>query len=889
MRPPVKQEQKSNGGRRPRMRRRNASAPGTEETPLRRQYLEVKSRFPDAVVLFRLGDFYETFDEDARVVSEALEIVLTSREMGKGQRVPMAGIPHHALDGYLARLIRQGHRVAICEQTSDPATSPGLVDREVVRVVTPGTVVEPALLEGNAPNYLAAVILDGQGAGLAYADITTSTYATAHLLLEQVPLELERLAPAETLVPRGQNAFFRPGTTTDMEPSAFDLELATERILRHFGTATLEPFGCQGVPLAVQAAGAILAYLEETQRGAVGQLASLHTYSAARFMALDPQTRRNLELFHGGRFGAGPSLLGVLDFAQTPMGGRLLREWLGQPLLNVDDIRRRQDAVEWLVRSAAQREETRRSLRTMADLERLVNRIRGSAAQPRELQALRRTLEAVPRIRELVGEAEASLAWLRDGLHPCTEVVELVANAIVDEPTVGAGNGETIRAGLSPELDELREARRDARTYVAGLEAEERTSTGIPSLKVGYNRVFGYYLEVTRPHLSRVPTHYVRRQTLVNAERFITPELKEYESRILNAQERIAELESALFQRVCRQIAESSGLVLEAAGALAQVDVLAALAEAAFRNDYTRPVVDESDSLEIQDGRHPIVERALPTGSFVPNETTLSNEDCSVMVLTGPNMAGKSTYIRQVALIVLMAQIGSFVPASSARIGLVDRIFTRVGLQDDLATGQSTFMVEMVETASILHHATRRSLVVLDEIGRGTSTYDGLAIAHAVAEFIHNHPRLGCKTLFATHYHELADLATSLPRACNYNVAVSEEEGNVVFLRHIIPGAADRSYGVHVAQIAGLPNPVVTRATELLAYFEAHAAPSGVPAVAPPARRPITPPALQLGLFNEVGDALLRRLESLDISSMTPLDALNALHDLQQRAKELDP
>ena len=659
---------------------RKAVAPATETTPLRRQYLEVKGRFPDAVVLFRLGDFYETFDEDARVVSEALEIVLTSREMGKGQRVPMAGIPHHALDGYLARLIRQGHRVAICEQTSDPATSRGLVDRDVVRVVTPGTVVEPALLEGNAPNYLAAIILDGHGAGLAYADITTSTYATTYLSLEQVPLELERLAPAETLVPQGQDAFFRPGTTTDMAPAAFDLELATERILQHFGTTTLEPFGCQGLPLAVQAAGAILAYLEETQRGSVRQITSLHTYSADRFMALDPQTRRNLELFQGGRFGAGPSLLGVLDFAQTPMGGRLLREWLGQPLLNVDDIRRRQDAVEWLVRSAAQREETRRLLRTMADLERLVNRVRGGAAQPRELQALRRTLEAVPRIRELVGEAESSPAWLRDGLHPCTEVVELVANAIVDEPSLGAGGGETIRAGLSPELDELRTAQRDARGYVAGLEAQERASTGIPSLKVGYNRVFGYYLEVTRPHLGRVPEHYVRRQTLVNAERFITPELKEYESRILNAQERIAELESALFQQVCRQIAESSGMVLATAAALAQVDVFAALAEAAFRHNYTRPVVDESDSLEIEGGRHPIVERALPTGSFVPNAATLSNEDCSLVVLTGPNMAGKSTYIRQVALIVLMAQIGSFVPASSARIGLVDRILHPGGL-----------------------------------------------------------------------------------------------------------------------------------------------------------------------------------------------------------------
>ena len=871
-------------------RRRTGKAADGEITPLRRQYLQVKKRFPDAIVLFRLGDFYETFDDDAKVAAQELEIVLTSREMGKGQRVPMAGIPHHALEGYLARLIRAGHRVAICEQVGDVATSRGLVDRDVVRVVTPGTVVEPTLLDGKANNYLAAVVLQGEEAGIAYADITTSEFATTQLPLQELSLELGRLDPAELLASQGQEEDLGR-RTTPLDSYAFDEEVAREALLEHFGVASLEPYGCEGFPLAIRAAGALLAYLGETQKSALAQLISLHTYSTSRYMTLDHQTRRNLELFQGGRFGESLSLLRVLDLTRTPMGGRLLRRWLGQPLLDLEELGRRHDAVEWFYTSISRREELSRALAGVADLERLLNRIRGGSATPREVVSLRLGLEAVPTIRETLAEGGENVAWLREALRPCQEVVEAIARALMDEPTTALGEGGVIREGFSTELDELRSASHNARGYIAGLERQERERTSIPSLKVGYNRVFGYYLEVTRPHLSRVPSDYIRRQTLVNAERFITPELKEHESLILNAQERLAELESSLFYGLCRQIGEAAGPILATAQALAQVDVFYALAEAAFQYGYVRPTFNSGEEFEIRDGRHPIVERTLPPGSFVPNDTLLGNQDCALMLLTGPNMAGKSTYIRQVGLIALMAQVGSFVPAAAATLGLVDRVFTRVGLQDDLATGHSTFMVEMVETAAILHHATPRSLVILDEIGRGTSTYDGLAIASAVAEYIHNHPRLGCKTLFATHYHELIELAQYLPRARNFNVAVAEERGNVIFLHQIVPGGADRSYGVHVAQLAGLPRPIISRALEVLEELETGQAEGGKhrrgPSTNPRGRRTKQSSAgQQLPLLAPGAASLVEELEMLDISNMTPVEALNRLYQLQQKVKE---
>ena len=864
-------------------------------TPLRRQYLDVKSRHPDAILLFRLGDFYETFDDDAKTVARDLEIVLTRRDMGKGEVVPMAGIPHHALEGYLGRLIRRGHRVAICEQLTQPSADRALVERDVVRVVTPGTVVEESLLETGANNYLASVVVNGDEAGIAYVDVTTGEFATTQLSRTQVDQELARLAPAEVLVPQGAGEQTVPGEERDgfsvspLDSQAFIPSAARRRLLELFGTTTLEAYGCEELPLAMAAAGAVVEYLGRTQQIVLGQLQGLRTYTPGAFMIMDRQTRRNLELFEGGRWGGREhSLLSALDLTRSPMGARLLRRWLGQPLLDLAELQRRQEAVDWFHGSTVRRQRFQAALGELTDLERALHRIGAGVAIPREVAALRSSLEQVPVLKAMLAEAGDPLAWLGADLLPCQETVQLIASAIADDPQGQVGQGGVMREGFSPELDELRTASQDARSYIASLERRERERTGITSLKVGYNRVFGYYLEVTNSHLERVPDDYVRRQTLAGAERFYTPELKEHENLVLNARERLEELEGALFRQVRRQIVEMTAIISRTAGALAMVDVFVALAEVAVRYHYVRPVLDDSAAIEVKGGRHPMVERGLPPGAFVPNDTQLDGGVEQLVILTGPNMSGKSTYIRQVALLVLLAQIGSFVPAEKARIGMVDRIFTRVGLQDDLAAGQSTFMVEMVETAGILRQATPRSLVVLDEIGRGTSTYDGLSIAQAVAEHLHNAPRLGCRTLFATHYHELTELASYLPRVRNQSVAVAEEGGDVVFLHRIVQGGADRSYGVHVAQLAGLPRPVVQRAWELLAELEGRA--NGVSSAPSGSRRrhskgPDTP---QLPLFSAAPPTLevIQALLGVDVSSLTPLEALNKLYELQERAKE---
>ncbi len=872
----------------------DASNGAEELSPLRRQYLDIKAQNPDAIVMFRLGDFYETFDDDARTAAEVLEIVLTGRVMGKAGRVPMAGVPAHALESYLARLIRRGYKVAICEQVSEPTPGPGLVDRAVVRVVTPGTVVEPSLLNEKANNYLAAVVVKGDEAGLAYADITTAEFATTQLPLLNLALELERLTPAEILSPQGLDIDSILGamrdnrggangsSVTSCAPAMFSKDASRRTLLEHFHVSSLEAFGCEELPLASQAAGGLMAYLQDTQRGAIAQLTSLHTYAPERYMTLDPQTRRNLELFHAGRFGGGTALLDILDQTRTPMGGRLLRRWLGQPLLDRAELERRLDVVDWFHSSIIRREDVSKLLGSISDLERLVNRVHSGVALPRELVALRHSLEAVPELRRLLSAGGDVTNWICDILYPCDDVVTMIAQSIADEAdTVGSQSG-VIRPGFSTELDSLRVASRDAKEYVAGLERQERERCGISTLKVGYNKVFGYFLEVSNAHLAKVPEEYIRRQTLVNAERFITPELKEYEALILNADERLIELESALSRQVCRQVGDEAGRILGTAAALAQVDFFCSLANVASRHGYVRPTLTDDGAMEVHGGRHPVVERVIPSGTFVPNDISLGGDGASLMMLTGPNMAGKSTYIRQVALITLMAQVGSFVPADSARLGMVDRIFTRVGLQDDLATGQSTFMVEMVETAAILHHATTKSLVILDEIGRGTSTYDGLAIARAVAEYLHSHPRLGCKTLFATHYHELTALADYLPNVVNFNVSVVEEGGSVTFLHRIVPGGADKSYGVHVGRLAGLPPPVVKRAWELLEDLEANAEPGRKLEASQATDVP------QLPLWPAADSALIEELNKLDITDMTPLEALNKLYELQQHARNND-
>ncbi len=859
-------------------------------TPMRKQYLEIKRRHPDAVVLFRLGDFYETFDDDAKLVAQVCDIVLTSRPVTKQQRVPMAGVPHHAVEGYIAKLINAGHKVAIADQVGSE-TSKGLMPREVTRVITPGTILEPELLEEKRNNYLAALVVEENRVGLAYVDITTGEFGTTQFegadAFERARQELARIQPAECLVPESSV----PGEVvgelnhesvtyfTPYDSWRFEAGNARQALLDHLGVATLQGYGCDGLPLAVGAAGAIVQYLSETQKAALDQLDSLFTYSTSEFMALDSATRRNLELTQTirGRKVKG-TLLGVLDTTVTPMGGRLLHRWLSQPLLDVEKLNRRLDAVQALYGRGPLRAQLTELLKGLRDLERLSNRIVQGVVGPRELLALRQGLEVVPSIRQaLAALTDEEPVWrdLLEQLDPCEDVAELIEQAIDEEAPATLAGGAVIAAGFSAELDAISSSAREAKQWVAGLESRERKRTGIKSLKVGYNKVFGYYLEVTQPHMDKVPEEYIRKQTLVNSERFITPELKEYETLILNAEERTTDLEAVIYRQVCQQIAEQSIRILNTARAVARADVYLALAEVAAVHRYVRPNLSDSDAMEIVAGRHPVVELTQREEPFVPNDLHLVPEEGQIIVLTGPNMSGKSTYLRQVALIVLMAQMGCFVPADEASIGVVDRIFTRIGAQDEISAGQSTFMVEMVETANILHHATDRSLLILDEIGRGTSTYDGISIAWSVVEYIHNHPRLRAKTLFATHYHELTELAQLLPRVRNYNVAVAEEGDNVVFLRKIVPGGADRSYGIHVAELAGLPKVVINRAEEILKKLEEGS--SRVPGGRPP---DVT--AQQLLLFDVASHPVLERLKELDLTTMTPLEALNRLYELQQ-------
>ena len=871
-----------------------------EVTPIRRQYLQIKAQHPDAIVFFRLGDFYETFDQDAEIAARELDLVLTSRPVSSGQRVPMAGVPYHAVEGYIARLIEKGYRVAIAEQVGE-VTGKGLVARDVTRVVTPGTVVEPALLDEKRPNYLAAVVVEGEQAGLAYADITTGEFATTQVEVGELAQELARLQPRESLVPdplhspHDASAFIPtdnlqspiskfqiPNSNlhlTPLPPYRFELGAARQALLDHFGVATLDGFGCAGKPLAIRAAGAIIYYLRETQKGALAQVVGLSTYSTARFMTLDAATRRNLELTETIRERkAHGSLLGVLDQTLTPMGGRLLRARLAQPLLDRPALEARLDEVQAFCEDAILRGRVRETIKNMPDLERLANRVLGGTATPRDLVGIRKVLEGVPELASNLQLPTSNLQHLASSLDPCDDVASSIAAAIVDDPPASIAAGDVIRPGYSAELDGIVTAARDAKGWVASLEAQERRRTGIKTLKVGYNKVFGYYIEVTKANLAGVPDEYIRKQTLVNAERFITPELKEYEALILNAGERQAEIETRLFRDVCQQVGARSGSLLKTARALAQVDVAAALADVAVRHRYVRPelagedVADRGDPLEIVDGRHPVVEQALHGEPFVPNDLVL-NADERILVITGPNMAGKSVFIRQVALIVLMAQMGSFVPAGRVRLGLVDRIFTRIGAQDEVAAGQSTFMVEMVETANILNHATPRSLLILDEVGRGTSTYDGLSIAWAVVEYLHNHPERRARTLFATHYHELTEIAQRLPAVRNYSLAVVEEGNQVVFMHKVVPGGADRSYGIHVAQLAGVPRPVIHRAEELLAQLESGQFRPGTPA----------PEPYQPVLFAQE-HPLVEAVRALDVSAMTPLEAINTLYELQRQA-----
>jgi len=846
-------------------------------TPIRRQYLELKRRYPDCILFFRLGDFFETFDADAELVARELDVVLTSRPVAKDVRVPMAGVPHHAADAYIARLIARGYRVAIADQIGNEAVN-GLVPREVRRVITPGTVVEPGMLDANRPSYLAAVVGSqpkGGGVGplgFAYCDITTGEFQATQL---DNPVELERelarIQPRELLAPEGWSLDGR-FPVTGLPAFRFELGQARQVLCDHFGVNTLQGFGLEARPAALRAAAAIVAYLRETQPAALRQLVALRTYSVAQFMNLDAVTLRNLELLEplrpaqAGR--QSPTLLGVLDKTQTPMGARLLRAWIVRPLLDQAAIEARLARIDALVVDALLRAKLREALKQLPDLERLTTRLVSEIATPQDLLHLRQACARVA----VLGEWMPALADvdLRPLLPDLRAAADLIAAAIKDPPDEDG----FIRPGYSAELDEVHAAAQNAKTWIANLERVERERTGIRSLKVGYNKVFGYYIEVTHAHREAVPADYMRKQTLTNAERYITPQLKEYEALILNADERIAEIERRLLVELIQSLSGRARSLFEAAQLIARLDVAAALAEVAARQAYCRPRFNDEGRIHIRDGRHPVIEQLLSEVPFTPNDAYL-DRDARILVITGPNMSGKSSYMRQIALIALMAQIGSYVPAREADLCLVDGIFTRIGAQDELAAGQSTFMVEMVETAHILHHCTPRSLVILDEIGRGTSTYDGLAIAWAVIEYLHNHPEHQAYTLFATHYHELIQLAERLPAVRNYNVAVSEEEGKVVFLHKVVEGGADRSYGIHVAQLAGLPPAVIHRAQDVLRDLE-----QGMGA-SPPAPRAEAQQPTQLSLFAEPSPAL-ERLKAIDPNALSPLEALTVLYELKK-------
>jgi DNA mismatch repair protein MutS len=797
------------------------------ETPIRRQYLEIKAKHKESLLLFRMGDFYEAFDDDARILARELDIALTSRSLGKeSPRVPLAGVPHFVLEKHLATLISRGHRVAICEQTSATSVKgeggKRLFQREVVRVVTAGTIIEPQLLDSKSNNYLVSFVSDGSRAGIAYADITTGDFAVTEIENRDALAELQRLAPAEILLTETDSEFSNqdlPQCVTRLQTEVFAVENARKTLLKHFNSKTLKPFGLENLQLAISAAGALIYYLNETQFGSAQQLTRLTTYDSRAYMLLDARTLRSLEIFESG---TETSLWSVIDRTQTAMGGRLLRRWLRQPLLDCAEIYRRQEHLAWFKENESKREKSREILSNVKDLERLSSRAKANFLSAYELRAFGKSLELIPKIKEILRTDPIHFGQLLAHLPECIEMANLIEASISEElPSRYAEQVGIIRNGFSEELDKLRLTLKDGKVFLAEMEKRERERTGIRSLRVGFNKVFGYFIEVTKPNVHLVPENYTRKQTLVPSERYITLELKEYESLVIHAEERIAELENNLFRQICLEVGKNRQEVLLAATTISYLDAICGLADVADEFNYARPTVNETSLLRIKNGRHAVIETLFAEQNidFIANDAALGGNGASqIALITGPNASGKSTYLRQISLIVLLAQIGSFVPADEAVIGI--RIFTRIGLYDRIGSGESTFMTEMIETAEILHHATPQSLILLDELGRGTSTYDGLAVARAVLEYIHNHPKLKTRTLFATHYHELAELAGILPRLDNFYFLIDEEKDKLTFKYKIAKGTALKSYGVYAAQLAGLPKPVVHRAKELLGEYE---------------------------------------------------------------------
>ncbi len=797
-------------------------------TPIRRQYLEIKAKHQDSILLFRLGDFYEAFDEDAKLLARELDIVLTSKPMGKNMRVPLAGIPHFVLEKHLATLISRGHRVAICEQTSlipvRGNDGKKLIQREVVRVVTAGTVIEPQLLDSKSNNYLVAFISDGTNAGIAYADITTGDFAATEINNKDALTELQRLAPAEILIAETENEFSNqdlPRFVTKLKSEFFDISKAKKTIYKHFNTKSLEPFGLKHLNLAVSAVGAIISYLQQTQSHNAEQLTRLMSYDSREFMLIDSRTFGSLEIFQSS---SGLSLIELIDRTKTPMGGRLLRRWIRQPLLDVAEIFRRQEFISWLKENVKERNLLFQTLSDVKDLERLSGRAKANYISAYELKAFGKSLKLIPKIKEILRKDTVKFGKILAELPICEKIVKLIESGISEElPIKYNDQVGIIQKGFSIELDELRKKLIEGKGFLADLEKRERQRTGIKSLRVSFNKVFGYYIEVTKPNLHLVPDDYTRKQTLVPCERYVTLELKEHESFVIHAEERINELENNLFRQICSEVGKNRSEILLAASTIAFLDVLCSLAEIACEFNYCRPSVNETSLLRIKKGRHATVENILAAQNleFISNDSGLGGNGApQIALITGPNASGKSTYLRQIALIVLLAQIGSFVPAEEAVIGICDRIFTRIGLYDKIGSGESTFMTEMLETAEILHHATPQSLILLDELGRGTSTYDGLSVARSVLEYLHNHPKLKTRTLFATHYHELAELEGLLPNLENFYFLIEEKKDKLEFKYELSRGVALKSYGVYAAQLAGLPKPVIRRAEELLVKYE---------------------------------------------------------------------
>lgn len=862
-----------------------------ELTPMMKQYLQMKAEHPDCILMFRLGDFYEMFHDDARLVSEELDLTLTTRDRNKPpeERTPMCGVPYHSVESYLGRLIAKGYKVAICEQMEDPALAKGLVDRDIVRIVTPGTVIDSSMLEEARNNFLAAICLDGNGAGACFCDISTGEVSAAVFSggdwHEHLFNELGRYAPREALLnPEAWedsrlSDFLGPRLDCRREkgvPEAFAAGTAWEMVKKQFktGLEELPP----GADLSVRACGGLLAYLYETQKTDLSHLSAFRFYTSGEFMELDLTARRNLELTETlrGKEKRG-SLLWVLDKTKTSMGGRLIRSWMERPLLSPAQINKRLDAVGELCGDAIARQEISDCLREITDLERLIGRIVYGTAGARDLVSLAAGLGKVPRLRELLEPFHSTLLTvLREALDDLPDLRDLIGRALVDEPPFSVREGNFIRAGYHKDVDYLRDIMTNGKSLVAAIESGEREKTGIKNLKVGYNKVFGYYIEVSKANYDLVPETYIRKQTLVNCERFITQELKDMEHTILSAQDRITALEYELFCALREQAAAQVGRIQQTAAAVAQVDVLLSFGTVAADGNYCKPTVDLSDRLEITEGRHPVVEKVLKDALFVPNGVRMDGGEDMVHIITGPNMAGKSTFMRQTALAVLLAQMGSFVPAQSAHVGIVDRVFTRVGASDDLAAGQSTFMVEMTEVADLLKNATSRSLLILDEIGRGTSTYDGMSIARAVLEYCADKRRLGCKTLFATHYHELTCLEGQIPGVKNYNVAAKKRRDDVIFLRKIVRGPADQSYGIEVAGLAGVPDRVIRRAKEILEELEKGGLPAPAASRAPAGEAQVS--------FQDMGAAeVADRLRQVDVNTLTPLEALNLVFELKKK------